>query len=483
MTLLDAAAPRLQQFTCGRSDSLFVAIERCLDNGLGTCFLVEEDQSLVGRITLDDIRRVILDGSAFSAGDLDRHCRDRAAASLIDTIRLPNDDATNEESVTPIIDYKGRLIDVQIDRTKSFVQVARPDLSHHEFRAVLDAFVSSWISSRGPYVGRFEQEFAAFVGMDHGLAVTNGTVALHLALLALGVGAGDEVIVPDLTFAATVNAVLYCNATPVIVDVDPTTWTMSLEQIERAFTPRTKAIIPVHLYGRPAAIGPIVAFARERGCHVIEDCAEAHGARYQGRAVGQFGDVSCFSFYANKIVTTGEGGMCLTNSADLAATIHELRDHGAAPGQSYWHERVGYNYRMTNLQAAIGSRQLWRIDETLARNQRLEQLYRHFLADIPGVSFPPSLPEDCEPVVWLVSVRVPVEARNRLIKAAHLNDIELRPFFNSISSMPPYDKYARSCPHSMALSRTGILLPTSSAVDEQVAAKIAGIFRDQLTSR
>lgn len=172
--------------------------------------------------------------------------------------------------------------------------------------------------------------------------------------------------------------------------------------------------------------------------------------------------------------------MCLTNSADLAATIQELRDHGAAPGQSYWHERVGYNYRMTNLQAAIGSRQLWRIDETLARNRRLEQIYRHFLADIPGVSFPPPLPEECEPVVWLVSVRVPAEARNRLIRAAHLNDIELRPFFNSISSMPPYEKYARPCPHSVALSRTGIHLPTSNAVDEQVAAKIAAIFRDQL---
>lgn len=481
MTLLDVAAPRLRQFTCGRSDSILVAIERCLDNGLGTCFLVEHDQSLVGRITLDDIRRVILDGSAFSAGDLDRHIRDRTAARSVDSANLPNDGASNEDSVVPIIDYNGKLIDVRVDRTKSFVQVARPDLSHHEFRAVLDAFVSSWISSRGPYVDRFQQEFASFVGMDHGVAVTNGTVALHLALLALGVGAGDEVIVPDLTFAATINAVLYCNATPVIVDVDPSTWTLALEQVEKAFTPRTKAIIPVHLYGRPAAIGPIVAFARERGCHVIEDCAEAHGARYQGRAVGQFGDVSCFSFYASKIVTTGEGGMCLTNSAELAATIRELRDHGATPGRSYWHERVGYNYRMTNLQAAIGSRQLWRIGETLARNRRLEQLYRHAFADVPGVSFPPSLPDECEPVVWLVSVQVPAEARNRLIEAARLNDVELRPFFNSISSMPPYEKYARPCPHSLALSRTGINLPTSSAVDEQVAAKVAAIFRDQLT--
>src|SRR5262249_52633483 len=151
-----------------------------------------------------------------------------------------------------------------------------------------------------------------------------------------------------------INAVLYCGATPVVVDVEHDTWTMSLASVQRAFTPRTKAIIPVHLYGRPAEIGPIAEFARQRGCYVVEDCAEAHGARYGGALVGQFSDVSCFSFYANKIVTTGEGGMCLTNSEAVAARIQELRAHGMVPDRSYWHERVGYNYRMTNLQAAIG---------------------------------------------------------------------------------------------------------------------------------
>ena len=171
---------------------------------------------------------------------------------------------------------------------------------------------------------------ARFIGASHGIAVSNGTVALHLALVALNVGPGDEVIVPDLTFAATINAVLYCGATPVIVDVDRRTWCMSLATVEQACTPRTKAIIPVHLYGRPAEIGPIAEFAQARGIAVVEDCAEAHGARYDGRPVGQFGDVNCFSFYANKIVTTGEGGMCLTNSpelADVAARAARSRHH------------------------------------------------------------------------------------------------------------------------------------------------------------
>jgi perosamine synthetase len=476
---LQRDADELQLFTCERSDSIFAAIERCLNNGMGSCFVVEKNQNLLGRITLEDIREAILDGSALEADALERHVSECPTALSANGHRR-NDLATDDEPLVPVIDYGGRLTDVRVDRTKQFVQIARPDITHHEFRAILDAFLSSWISSRGPYIQKFEDEFSAFVGMQHGMAVTNGTVALHLALLALGIGPGDEVIVPDLTFAATINAVLYCGASPVIVDIDPLTWTMSVEQLRQAFTPRTKAVIPVHLYGRPADMLPIAELAKAHGAFVIEDCAEAHGARYAGRTVGQFSDVSCFSFYANKIVTTGEGGMCLTNSPDLAETIRQLRDHGASPGQSYWHERVGYNYRMTNLQAAVGLSQVWRIEQSLARNQALEKLYRKHLSGIPGVKFPPPLPGDCDPVVWLVCVQVPAEVRTQLIKAAHTADVEIRPFFTSISAMPPYEKYARPCPNSAALSRTGVNLPTSNAVDEKVVAKIAAIFRECL---
>jgi perosamine synthetase len=380
----------------------------------------------------------------------------------------------------PVVDYKGRLIDILIDRSKQFVQVAKPDLSHLEFRAVIDAFLSSWISSRGTYIQEFEESFAEFVGMAHGIGCSNGTAALHLALLALGIGPGDEVLVPDLTFASTINAVLYCGATPVIVDIDPVTWGMSVEHVARAATQRTKAIIPVHLYGRPAEIGPIAEFARARGIYLVEDCAEAHGARYAGRTVGQFSDVACFSFYANKIVTTGEGGMCLTESAQLATRLRQFRDHGMAPGRFYWHECVGYNYRMTNLQAAIGKVQLDRVGHTLARNQRLDLLYRRHLADIPGVRFAQRLPGEYEPVVWLCCVLVPTETRLRLMEAAERAGIELRMFFNTLSSMPIYKSYATPCPVSAALSQSGMNLPTSSAVDARVVEKIAGVFRDVL---
>jgi perosamine synthetase len=252
---------------------------------------------------------------------------------------------------------------------------------------------------------------------------------------------------------------------------------MSAAAVAAAVTPRTRAIIPVHLFGRPSEIGPIAAFAKARGLFVIEDCAEAHGARYDGRPVGWYSDIACFSFYANKIVTTGEGGMCLTDSPALAEALMRLRDHGASPDCSYWHERVGYNYRMTNLQAAIGLNQLWRIDQTLARNRELDRLYRQHLSDIPNVAFPPALPSTYEPVVWLVCAQVPPESRTRLIDLARAADVEMRPFFHSLSAMPTYAKFARPCPNSVALACSGINLPTSNGVDVAVVEKVAGIFR------
>jgi perosamine synthetase len=257
-------------------------------------------------------------------------------------------------------------------------------------------------------------------------------------------------------------------------------WGLSLEGVAHTITARSKAIIPVHLYGRPAEIGPLTEFARARGLHIVEDCAEAPGARYAGRPVGQFGDVGCFSFFANKLITTGEGGICVTDSDELAAHMRELRDHGMAPGRRYWHERVGYNYRMTNLQAAIGVAQLGRFEELFQRNQRLEQLYREQLGDLPGVMFPGPLPNHIEPAVWLVSLQVPVEKREGLLEAACRSGIEARPFFYTLSEMPPYRQYGRDCPVSRALSETGINLPTSSTVDGHVIQKLKAAFREAL---
>lgn len=466
-------------FVCRRSDSLFVAIEKCLDNGLGACLLVDDDDRVIGRITLDDLRRAVRDGCMLTGVRLDHYARvdPGKARQNVGTARsVLGDDAVLE----PVLDADGRLISVAIDHSRRFVQVAKPHLSHREFRAMIDAFLSTWISSKGPHVPEFEQRFADYTRMRNAIAVGNGTAALHLALLALGISEGDEVVVPDLTFAATINAVLYCGATPVIADIDATSWTLTVEQVARVMTPRTKAIVPVHLYGRPAEIGPLAAFARERGCFIVEDCAEALGARYAGSLVGTFGDVSCFSFYANKIVTTGEGGICLTNSQPTAQLMMGLRNHGVTSGSDYWHELVGYNYRMTNPQAAIGTVQIGQIDRVLQRNRRLEQSYRERLAGIPGVVFPPLLPPLYEPVTWLVCVQVPASARTRLIECARRAEIEIRPFFHPLSELPIYERYARPCHNSLALSRTGVNLPTSDAVDDNVIEKIRSVFLEVL---
>jgi perosamine synthetase len=229
------------------------------------------------------------------------------------------------------------------------IPVYRPSIGDLERRYVVDAIESSWISSKGAFLDRFEREFAAFAGVEHGVAAANGTVALHLALAALQVGPGDEVIVPTLTYVASVNAITYTGATAVFVDSDPAIWTLDPARVEAAITPRTKAIEVVHLYGHPADMDPILDIARHHGLAVVEDAAEAHGALYRGRPVGSLGTVGSFSFFGNKIITTGEGGMLVTDDEELASRARHLRGQGVSATKTYWHDVVGFNYRMTNV--------------------------------------------------------------------------------------------------------------------------------------
>lgn len=471
---------------CHHSESILSAAEKCIDNTVDRCFVVDDDQRLVGSVSLASIRQAILDGAGIDCPVLAQHLAvgQAVGSSPSESAKwsVGSGGVLTPGVLTPVVDAQGRLVDVLVDRSKEFVQVAKPNLSHQEFRLLLDAFLSSWISGKGPHLQAFEQNFAAWVGTRHGIAVANGTVALHLALAALGIGPGDEVIVPDLTFAATINAVLYCGATPVIVDVDRTSWTMSVANVAPAMTSRTKAIIPVHLYGRPAEIGPLAAFAKAHHCFIVEDCAEAHGARYAGTMIGGFSDISCFSFHSNKVVTTGEGGMCLLDSDSLKEKATELRDHGMAEGRIYWHDQIGYNYRLTNLQAALGLAQLARADEMIRRNHELEEGYRAHLRHIPEIAFPPALGEEYEPVVWLVCIEVPADKRARLIETARGAGVEFRPFFYPLSTMPLYQRYARHrCVNSLDLAKRGLNLPTSNAVDEHVMEKIADILHAVLT--
>ncbi|MBY0227250.1 MAG: DegT/DnrJ/EryC1/StrS family aminotransferase [Hyphomicrobium sp.] len=451
-------------FICDREDPIWVGIERAVSNGCGTVFVSDGTGVLLGRVEIDDLRGAIAAGA---------HLKNATLKQFVKPI------STNDQNsvAIPVIDAECRIVGVTLDHKRRFVPVAEPDLAVGELRNLLDAFLSTWISSTGAYITEFEQRFASRMGMAHGIATSNGTVSLQLALASLGIGAGDEVIVPDFTFAGSANAVIHAGARPVLVDVDPDTWCITPEAIRAAITPRTRAVMPVHVFGRAAPMEEISDVAHEHGLFVIEDCAEAHGASYNGRPVGSFSHVSSFSFFANKIITTGEGGICLTNDADLAARLRMLRDHGMRPERRYWHEEPGFNFRMTNIQAAIGCAQLDRLDELLAMRRTVQSIYEAAFDGIDGIELMRKRERPYEDVIWFACARVPASARPHLIEACRKEKIDIRPFFNSLSSMPAYKKYARACPNSRALAREGINLPTSRRVTPALAEEIATIFR------
>jgi perosamine synthetase len=362
--------------------------------------------------------------------------------------------------------------------------VADVVLDGNEREYVLDCLQSGWISGSGAYVRRFEEDFADYCGTKHAIAVANGTVALHVALLALGIGPGDEVIVPDLTFVASANAVTYCGARPVLVDIDPHTWTISPEDVSRKLTPATKAIMPVHVYGHPAEMTPLYQLNERHGLHIVEDAAEAHGAEYRGRRTGGLGTLATFSFFGNKIITTGEGGMVTTNDDDLAAKMRLLRGQGMDPERRYWFPLVGYNYRMTNIQAAIGVAQLERIDWFVERRRQVASWYAAHLADTDLV-----LPVEeswAKSVFWLYSVVVaPGIDRDELIGQLAAKGIETRPFFHPLHRLPPYlDKRGDAAfPVTSDIAGRGLNLPSSATLDADDVAYISRELKRSLKAQ
>lgn len=356
------------------------------------------------------------------------------------------------------------------------IPVSAPVLGDAELENVVAAVRSGWISSLGAFIGEFERGFADYCGARHGIAVANGTAALHLALLAVDVGPGDEVIVPTLTFVATANAVRYCGATPVFVDAERATWNLDLGMLEARITPRTKAIVPVHLYGHPCDMDAIRAIATRHGVAVIEDAAEAHGAECRGRRAGNLGTIGCFSFYGNKIITTGEGGMCLTDDAELAERLRLLRDHGMDPKRHYWHPTVGYNYRMTNLQAAVGVAQLGRLAEFVDAKRRLAVWYREALGSLAQAGRLELPPEAswARSVYWMYSVLVAPGAVSRDDVRARLSDqgVDTRPFFQPSHLMPPYFT-GETLPVAEDLSARGINLPSGVGLTQPEVARVS----------
>ncbi len=348
---------------------------------------------------------------------------------------------------------------------EKFIPIYEPLLNGNESKYLNQCIDTGWISSKGQFVTDFESAFANYIGVPYALTTANGTVALHLALESMEIGPGDEVLVPDLTFAASVNAILYTGATPVLVDVNKHTYNIDFLLAEKLVTPNTKAIMPVHLYGRSANMDLCTELAEKYNLMVIEDAAESFGSEYKQRKTGSMGDVGCFSFFGNKTITTGEGGMITFKDKKLYQKAKTLRDHGMDPEKTYWHNHIGFNYRMTNMQAAIGLAQIERVEEILNKKIEIAEYYKANLKPIPGISF---VPDDSNYLntYWLVTIIVEPsvfgKTRDQVVHTLRNFNIDSRPVFYPIHIMPPYRHLANTdFTNSNFISNNGLSLPSS----------------------
>jgi perosamine synthetase len=354
--------------------------------------------------------------------------------------------------------------------------VYQPLLIGNEKKYVIECLESTWISSKGKFVSEFEEKFKSYVGVRYASTVCNGTVALHLALIALGIGPEAEVIVPTLTYIASVNAITYTGATPVFCDSVKNTWQIDPNDVRRKITPRTKAIMAVHLYGHPCEMDELMNIAREHDLFLVEDCAEAFGAYYKGKHVGQFGDISTFSFFGNKTITTGEGGMVVTNDETLHDRVLHYKGQGLAKHREYWHDVIGYNYRMTNICAAIGLAQLEQADGFIKKKRQIAEWYKKWLVGVP-VQFHEEI-GDVTHAYWMCSILVREAAyREALRDLLREHGIETRPVFYPVHSMPMYSLRFQRHPVAESIGWRGINLPSYPGLDEESVKEICSVIK------
>jgi perosamine synthetase len=368
------------------------------------------------------------------------------------------------------------------------IPVNEPLLNGNEKKYLLECIETGWISSEGPFIKQFEENFAKRVDRQHAIAVSNGSVAIDAAIVALGIGPGDEVILPTFTIISCAAAIVRAGAIPVVVDADPLTWNLDIVQLETKITPKTKAIMVVHIYGLPVDMDPVLSLAQKHGLYIIEDAAEMHGQTYKGKPCGSFGDISTFSFYPNKHITTGEGGMIVTNNPDLADRCRSLRNLCFQPQKRFVHEELGWNLRMTNLQAALGVAQLERLDEFVDRKRHMGKRYTELLADVPGIQLPIAHTDYADNIYWVYPIvleeTIPFDAAEAMGRLATYK-IGTRPFFWGMHEQPVFRKMGMfegiTCPVAERIARRGFYIPSGMALtDEQmveVAHKVKEVLR------
>jgi perosamine synthetase len=369
----------------------------------------------------------------------------------------------------------------------NYIPVNEPLVNGNEKKYLLECIETGWISSEGAFVHQFEEQFAAKVGRKYSVAVSNGSAALDVAISALKIGQGDEVILPTFTIISCAAAIVRSGAIPVVVDCDPVTWNMDVSQIEGKITSRTKAIMIVHIYGLPVDLAPLLAIANKYGLKIIEDAAEMLGQTYKGVPCGSFGDISTFSFYANKHITTGEGGMLVTDNAEIADRCRSLRNLCFQPQQRFVHEELGWNFRMTNLQAALGVAQLERIDEFVIRKRIMGEKYTEYLSDIPGLQLPLAKTEYANNIYWVFGLVLKDEVHlnvSEVIMYLQKHNIGSRPFFWPMHEQPVFKKMGlfneESCPVAEIISRRGFYIPSGLALTEEQLKEVSIVLREAL---
>lgn len=472
----------LKDFCINRPCTVIDVLRKIEEGGKGMIFVTSKEMHLLGVVTDGDIRRALLDEVSLH-DSIDTVLNPKPIAYSLDSPLNTLIKAASQYRVIPLLDEEGKLLDYFTLDHAGEVPIANPKLDGNELSYVTECITSNWISSHGRFVTMFEEYMAELTGLEHTLSVCNGTVALQLALSALGIGKGDEVIIPDLTFGATANAVLAVGANPVFVDVHLDTWNINIDHARKAIGSNTRAIIPVDLYGNPAAIQEVVNFAAEFDLRIIHDCAESIGATDNGKHVGYFADACTFSFFANKIVTAGEGGMIGFKNRDDAERARMLRDHGMTPERRYYHSEPGFNYRLTNMQAAVACAQIEKLEEKLLRRDEISQMYMESLSEIQCIEYQ-VVNEDSRNVNWLFTIRIEDICIESLQLALRKSGIDTRRVFIPLSTMPAFSKFDSYLDGSaMKIHQSGISLPTYVGLTKsdiaQVSHKITKFLQEE----
>ena len=365
---------------------------------------------------------------------------------------------------------------------KKVIPIFKPIIAGNEKKYLQECADTEWFSARGPFVKRFEDKLSNYIGMKYGISTSNCTVALHLALKALDIGLGDEVICPSLTFISPIHMVTLSGAKPVLVDIEEETWNLDPRKIEQSITKNTKAIIVVHAFGQSAKMDQIMRIAKENNLYIIEDVAESLGATFEDKKLGSLGQISCFSFFANKMITSGEGGMALTNDYTLFEKLSSLREYGSNKDEKYIYDHIGFNYRMTNMQAAVGMAQLERIDRIMKKRNKQLLFYEKLLSELDGVSIRPN-GNNGESVHWLMTILIEKNnIRDKIIDLLFNKGIEVRKMIYPAYYSKPYESYGngKEYPLTEKISLNSIHLPSSTSLKEEEIYYIVNALKQAL---